>query len=129
MPNDFLERRIQIRPLWVLYSLILLLGIFFIAYSVHNNRIKRLNEVREAREVSVIEAKKQVELLQQKLAFRKSDEYVARAAKEKFGYMMEEEIRFMFEGLKAPEYIAPSIPVEFVPMETEAPESAISDPT
>ena len=127
MPNDFLERRIQIRPLWMLYSLILLLGVYFIAYSVHNNRIKRLDAAREAREVSMIEAKKQVELLQQKLAFHKSDEYVARVAREKFGYMMEGEIRFMFDGLKAPEYIAASIPVEFVPKETQAPEAADFD--
>lgn len=128
MSIDFLERRIRIRPSWALYALLLLFIVYCISYSVHSNRMKNLNAEKTAREYSVAEAESQVEKLRREFAFRGTDEYIARVAREKFGYMMKGETRYMFEGVKAPEHIAPSIPVEFVPMETQQPEIAFSNP-
>ena len=123
MPNDFLLRRIRIKPSWALCALLALFIVYFISYSVHSNRIKSLNEEKRVYEFALAEAENQVEKLRRDFAFRGTDEYIARVAREQYGYLMEGETRYMFEGVRAPEHVAPSVPVEFVPMETQRPES------
>ena len=117
MSNDFLMRRIQVKPIWVLYALLLLLSIYFISYSVQNNRMKNLHLQKAAHESTLAEAQNEIEKLRRELAFRGTNEYIARVAREVYGYLMDGEMRLMYEGLAASEYVAPSIPVDFDPVE------------
>lgn len=129
MPDHFLERRIRIRPRWALYFLLLLVAVCVTAYSVHNNRIIVLSEEKAVRELAVAEANNRVKMLKDEFALRGDETYIAKVAREKYGYMMEGETRYMFEGLQAPEYVAPSIPVSFAPMETQPPQTEPPNPS
>jgi cell division protein FtsB len=120
MSNDFLMRRIQLKPMWVLYALLLLLIVYFFSSSVQNNRMANLHNEKAVRETILAEAQNEIEKLRRELSFRGTNEYIARVARETYGYFQEGEIRFMFEGVTAPEHVAPSVPVEFVPVEHPA---------
>ena len=116
MPTSFLERKIQIRPIYALYALLCLLFLYFTTCSVHNNRMANLVKEKDAREWVLAQTESQVEKLRRELSFRGTDEYVARVARETYGYLREGETRYMFEGVRSPEHVAPSIPVAFAPM-------------
>lgn len=130
MSNEFMRREIAIRPRYLVCFAVLLVFAFFLSYAVHNSRVRKLNVEMLNLEGQVQEAYKQTELLEQKLIFRGTDDYVIRAARETYGYLFAGETRYMMEGMIAPEYLAPNMPVAFVnTTQTGVPVEVLPNPT
>lgn len=117
MSNEFMRREVIIKPRYVVYFLMLLAILFLFSYAVHSARVRNLATQLSIIEAQVVAANKKTEELERMLAYRATNEYVERVARDKFGYMMQGDIRYMMEGMVAPQYLAPAMPVTFAPTE------------
>ena len=127
MLDRFLHREVNILPRYAAIFFAGLIILFFASRRLHSGRIKDLQAELENVQAQTIAAEQHIDELKRQLAFRGTDEYIARVAKEKFGYIREGEIRFVMEGMAVEEYLAPVSPVTFVsappqPAETPMPQ-------
>lgn len=95
--EPFLRRTIAVRPKFIAFIALSLALVFGIAYSVQSARTRRLRAERSDVQVSVLDAYEYAQELEMRLAFTATDEYIEQEARERFGYMAENETRYILE--------------------------------
>jgi len=98
LSRDWLNKRVIVKPRFLLIVTLVMAVAVSIALSVKSARIRKLDEeVREIQQL-VLEANAHAEELERRLEFTATDAYIEQEARRRFGYMADGEIRFVMEG-------------------------------
>lgn len=98
MQKEFMRREVFIRYRLIFSLTVFLTIAFLLMLSVQTSRVRRLTAEAEQAQAELHAAQGRTQELERHLAFQDTDEYVAREARRRFGYLEPGETRFVLEG-------------------------------
>ncbi len=119
--KEFMRREITLRIRLLVFMLIMLSVFFAILAAVRSSQVKRLKAESTQIHEQIKEAQAKAEELKNRLAFAETDDYIAQEARQRFGYMVDGEIRFVLEDSPAANAPRPLIVIAPTPDPSPSP--------